>query len=321
MIVMKVKKMGVYNIYLYELVDSGFIVFDYKIPLEEPFRKEFVKLFYNRFLTREIGAQTPQQFRQWVKSILFENLPRYKRLYRSQDIFTNPFVNTIIEKEVHSSGVGKKKNYGTYNSESLLRNDGLYGEYADGISGSYGYDYEVSADDNRHVDKSKSTTKNKSDLNENSHTTELFTDTPQSPVLKSATHSGVDGQGVPWNDGYLTNGKSTVYDHTQHIEGVVADGKTTYGGFKNNKEASGANSNKSLNVDTKAGNTRQKENTKALSNTLENASTVKSDEANEFNYGLTNETLSSVVIEWRETFINVTKEFLDKFEECFLSVY
>ena len=313
--------MGKYNYYLYELIDTGFILFDFPFDMQSPFRQEFIDCFFARFEGRQIGAETPAQFRRWVKDILWENLPKFSALYKSQDIFSNPFVNVAIQKEHENASAIKTKNYGTYNSESLHRNDGLYGEYVNGVSGSYGVDYGLMEDDNRHIDKSKSTTKNKSDLNETTHITELFTDTPQTPSIKSASHSGKDVFDVPWNEGYLTTAKGTVSDHVQHVEGVVADGKTSYGGAKNNRETSNANANKSLNVDTTAGNTRQKENTKALSNTEENSAAANNASGTEMRYGLEGVTLSQAVIEWRKTFINVTKELLDEFEPCFMSVY
>ena len=41
----KETKMGKYNYYLYELTDTGFILFDFPFDMQSPFRQEFIDCF------------------------------------------------------------------------------------------------------------------------------------------------------------------------------------------------------------------------------------------------------------------------------------
>jgi len=202
-------------------------------------------------------------------------------------------------------------------------------------------------DSSENVQQTKSAAKDKGTLDETTNTTTLFSDTPQSKVYTTIEEL--------WNNGYLTTAQNVFSTHNQKTSGTHATGNTTYGGVKefkqqgweeskragevgytNNGEAGGATTyggtklysqesdetvGRESNLGRNATDTANKQNTKVLSNFL-NAD-ISIDEAIDHftDQGFDGRSVSSMLLEYRDTFINIDYDFIKEFEPLFLGVF
>lgn len=89
---------------------SNFELFDFEYPTpNQQFKEDFEKLFFDFYYFEEIGQETPDRFKQRLKSKLNLIMPKYIKIYELEANAINP---NLLE-EVNE----------TYQEASLINND------------------------------------------------------------------------------------------------------------------------------------------------------------------------------------------------------
>lgn len=275
-------------------------VFDFDYPMPEPYRSIFERKFYMRYRYYEINYDSFFMFQNYLESKLLELLPKYLKLYESADCIINPFINTAIREDAFNSRQSRTKDYST----AAGNNSG----HTTNANGSINVAHNINSNTENNaatartdtIDKAKSTSDN------NQKETHLFSDTPQSKF---------DPDNKQFNNGYITTINN---DHIRdaHITSGVNEG------YQNNNSAGSRDafgSSDSYTDSVNEGEARsyaqtydESERVSALKDTVKNALERE---------GLEGITVSSVLNEWRTTFINVDKMLLDDLRELFMLVY
>lgn len=79
--------MSHHTLTIQQIVKSNIKIFDFKYPLfREEFRKEFEKQFIDYFYFEEIAHETVGQFKKRLESKLNLIMPKYNKLYETQEM-------------------------------------------------------------------------------------------------------------------------------------------------------------------------------------------------------------------------------------------
>ena len=88
--------MSVYTITIRNLLDNGYKLFDFDYPIfDESYRSVLEKKIIDRYYFREIGLETPGQFKHYLKMRLNEIMPYYNQLYKSEGIMNKEGFNPL----------------------------------------------------------------------------------------------------------------------------------------------------------------------------------------------------------------------------------
>lgn len=190
--------MAKYTIELYTMFkDKNFKVFDfeyefYDVTLKEQFEKKFV----DYFMFDEIGFETPQRFKHFLKAKLNLIMPYYKKLYEtelaSKDInfLLNKDLKETFIREIDTSDIGTSSSTinGTNNStssteansnsnskESYLDNGNADVDLSAGnLTGVTGNVSQGTSSSTNNITESSTTTNDTSNTNKSSEKTELI---------------------------------------------------------------------------------------------------------------------------------------------------
>lgn len=121
--------MSTYTIQIRNLVENNYPIFDFDYPIfDEDYRKVLEQKIINRYYFREIGLETPAQFKHFLKMRLNEIMPYYNQLYESVDVLkrldplqnvnTTETLSKNIEQDVSSTQSGESES----ESESTSKN-------------------------------------------------------------------------------------------------------------------------------------------------------------------------------------------------------
>jgi hypothetical protein len=91
--------MSKYTIQLRTLVESGYPLFDFDYPLFDPAYKSVLESkIIDWYYFREIGLETPAQFKQFLKAKLNIIIPYYNQLYTANKVFEtyDPYKNKNV---------------------------------------------------------------------------------------------------------------------------------------------------------------------------------------------------------------------------------
>lgn len=105
--------MAKYTTQIRSLVESNINIFDFDYPLFDPkYKPVLEKKIIDHYYFREIGLETPGQFKHFLKAKLNKIMPYYNDLYKSiedfktQDPYINKNVTTTDTRDSTSSGSG-----------------------------------------------------------------------------------------------------------------------------------------------------------------------------------------------------------------------
>lgn len=276
-------------------------LFDFDYCMPEPYKTEFEYKFFLRYRYQAINYTTFGMFKNFLHSKLIELLPRYIKLYESQDLIFNPFINYAVRMDSFAKNQSRNKNYSTNTGNDMSHSSNANGQVniGTGIENNTGNESSINSSDS--VDTAKSTSDKRVRHNK------YFTDAPQ--------NQNPDNDNKLFNQGYIT-------DHTLDTDkqGDISSGVNT-GYNKGASESSHTNANTSRSMSETVGEGEAKAYAQfykdgydvgALRSTLKNAM----EEA-----GIKGVTVSAILLEWRKTFINVDKQLLDELDVLFMRVF
>ena len=81
--------MAKYTVQIRTLLENNYPIFDFKYPIfDEKYRGVLEQNILNSYYFREIGFETPGQFKHFLKTWMQINMPYYNRLYETELLIT-----------------------------------------------------------------------------------------------------------------------------------------------------------------------------------------------------------------------------------------
>lgn len=84
---------------------------DYGMPAE--YREQFEYKFWMKYRFYNINFDSFAMFKHQLHAALLEAMPRYIKLYQSENVVMNPFVNEMMADEAWNRQRQRSKDYGT----------------------------------------------------------------------------------------------------------------------------------------------------------------------------------------------------------------
>jgi hypothetical protein len=119
--------MSHYTVQLRTLLDAGFELFDFDYPIFDPAYKSVLEQkIKDWYYFREIGLETPAQFKHFLKAKLNMIMPYYNEFYASNEVFKtydpykNKNVTTSDTRTSTSEGTGTNTSSGTNSSKETF---------------------------------------------------------------------------------------------------------------------------------------------------------------------------------------------------------
>nr|DAJ50323.1 MAG TPA: Lower collar protein [Caudoviricetes sp.] len=267
------------------------VVFDFSFPIfDEQYRSVLETKILKHFYTREIGLETVGLWKLKLNTKLNEIMPYFNQLYSSQLYEFNPFYDVDLTRKHRIDGSGKRDTDTTSNTETEHRI--TVDETGNTTTDNTGSSTGEGTSENTEV---RTGTNNQTD-----DFVEKYSDTPQGAITDLRT------------DKYLTNATIRNDDRKQNTsDNVKNDGKTSSNvSTKDNTEVEETrNTNTSgNNSSTTNGNVSA-----TLTNTEDYLETVQGK-----NGGAS---YSKLLMEYRETFLNIDMMVIDNLEELFMQLW
>lgn len=281
---------------------------------DEEYRSVICQKILKHYYLREIGCETIGIWTLWMNTRLEEIMPYYNQLYKSALIDFNPLHDTDLTRTHKLNVEGSKEENGTRNDvskEDRTENSKEDTKSNENSETTTTGDATRNLKGNRNTDVTSNETKTTSGSSD-STTRDLYSDTPQGAI------TGLE------NENYLTNARK-VTDNTTEKGSEQTNGteKTavTYGEDETNK--TGTNSKTTTNTTgnttgsitgTTNGTLNSTTNNKGTSNTTEDyIETVIGKQS-----GIT---FSKMLIEFRETFLNIDMQVINEFSDLFFGLW
>lgn len=267
------------------------IVFDFSFPIfDENYRSVLETKILKHFYTREIGLETVGLWKLKLNTKLNEIMPYFNQLYSSQLYAFNPFYDVDLTRKHKIDGNEKRDTDTTSNTEVEISN-------TIDDSGTSNTDNSGSRTDELTNDNSRVSTKTETQVDAFA---ERYSDTPQGALTdlrsdKYLTNATLrdDNKKNDGNENVTDKGNSSdIVNTTDNTE--VNDSRST--------ESRGSNSS-TTNVNVSA----------TLTNTEDYLETVQGK-----NGGAS---YSKLLIEYRETFLNIDMMVIDSLEELFMQLW
>lgn len=296
--------------------EDTLFTFDYSMP--EEYKDIFEHKFLLRFGYRNINFDSYQMFKRMLESRLIEIMPRYLKLYESENVKFNPFVNTSNKTNAFQRDKGRTKNYETANSKNHNYNSNSGSSSSASSGGTSSGDSESTLTTNNAVNKQRGISdRGNSKLN-------LFSDTPQS--RKQAPTEGGDGDGGGSSDG---GGDSATYFNDGYITTATSDREsaTEINSGSSNAWSNQANEHSRESYETNGNKEDAITQSKGLAGGVSygDREAVAAEQRTRFNdvesEGLNGVLMSDALLEWRKTFINIDQMLLDECEDLFMGVF
>ena len=267
------------------------VVFDFSFPIfDEGYRSVLETKILKHFYTREIGLETVGLWKLKLNTKLNEIMPYFNQLYSSQLYAFNPFYDVDLTRKHRIDGSGKRDTDTTSNTETEHRI--TVDETGNTTTDNTGSSTGEGTSENTEV---RTGTNNQTD-----DFVEKYSDTPQGAITDLRT------------DKYLTNATIRNDDRKQNTsDNVKNDGKTSSNvSTKDNTEVE-----ETRNTDTSGNNssTTNGNVSATLTNTEDYLETVQGK-----NGGAS---YSKLLMEYRETFLNIDMMVIDNLEELFMQLW
>ena len=267
------------------------VVFDFSFPIfDENYRSVLETKILKHFYTREIGLETVGLWKLKLNTKLNEIMPYFNQLYSSQLYTFNPFYDVDLTRKHRIDGSGKRDTDTTSNTETQHRItvDETGNTVTDNTSTSTG----EGTSENTEV---RTGTNNQTD-----DFVEKYSDTPQGGITDLRA------------DKYLTNATIRDDDKKQTTnDNVKNDGKTS--------------SNVSTKDDTEVEDSRNTEtsgNNSSTTNGNVSATLTNTEDYLETVQGKNGGTsYSKLLMEYRETFLNIDMMVIERLEDLFMQLW
>lgn len=289
---------GEYNVE--EIIQNSLAkIFDFDYPIfDESYRNVLETKIIKHYYTREIGFETVGLFKLKLNAKLNEIMPYYNKLYESELLKFNPFYDVDLHTEHNRTNDGTTDTVGTV-GEVTKGKTVKDTDTEQNVNGTSHTRTVESGNGENHNTYSKD-----GNGDDKSHSLVAYADTPQGEVTDLQSYK------------YLTNATDTVAE-------------SDYRNHENGKSDTNYTDEKTTDVDN-IFNTNSKGNGKEVTNSEGNRN-VNSDsnvkmknleEYAEYVYGKRGGTsYSKMLLEFRETFINIDVKIIRELNDLFLNLW
>lgn len=258
-------------------------LFDFDFPIfDESYRNVLLTKICKHYYTQEIGAETVGLWKLRLDTKLNEIMPYYNQLYKSELLTYNPLYN--VDVTIHRNS--------KQNDTSTEKNKNNYTETNDGTN------TETQTENGNTTLNGILTNENTSNSTNafSSNVKDMYSDTPQGTI------SNVE------NNTYLTNARIT--DTTNNASNTYAE------------KTSSTSNNTSEDERTINKKTGSEYNKNGNSNTDKNGTFNSTEEYLESIQGKNSGTsFSSLINEYRETFLNIDMMIIDELNTLFIQLW
>lgn len=265
-------------------------IFDHYPIFDEAFRPVLNGMILRHFYFREIGFETVGLWKHFLNTRLGEIMPYYNQLYKSQLLEFNPFYDVDYTRD----GNRKHNETGNETEKDITAQSAL--------SNSTNDIQATRKDTNQTTDNGSTSTESTSSTSDRSTTdnTDKYLDTPQ---------GSIDGV---LETKYLTNARlinATGDKNTSQSSNSTVDANNITEGIADSNSTTTIKANDTTNLDiTKDGN-RNFTNDK-LEDYMEK---VKGK--------MGTQSYASLLLEYRQTFLNITREVINNLNDLFMNIY
>ena len=305
-------------------------IFNFRYPIyDEAYRNVLEHEILFHFYMREIGAETYGLFNYYLARKMREIMPYYNQLYKSAALEFNPLNDVDYTEEHHGSQGGEKNTVNSGNSSSTMNVESSQNTVADNNINRNNTENQNITDNGKATNTATTTATTTENTSRNTNAesnisgidTDAYSDTPQTSV------SGVNGI----NDNYyLTNYRkksNNTANNSESRENGTNTAETTSNNTSNGTNENKRNSSTTQDLseenhgETYGNATSRTENTgRTTGNETENFNNT--DEYINHVIGKRNSaTFSAMLLEFRETIININKMIFDELEVCFMNIY
>lgn len=267
------------------------VVFDFSFPIfDEKYRSVLETKILKHFYTREIGLETVGLWKLKLNTKLNEIMPYFNQLYSSQLYTFNPFYDVDLTRKHRIDGSGKRDTDTTSNTETEHRI--TVDETGNTTTDNTGTSTSEGTSENTEV---RTGTNNQTD-----DFVEKYSDTPQGAITDLRA------------DKYLTNATIRNDDKKQTTsDNANANGKT------------GSNVNTTDNTEVEdSRNTETNGNNSSTTNGNVSATLTNTEDYLETVQGKNGAaSYSKLLMEYRETFLNIDMMVIDRLEDLFMQLW
>ena len=272
-------------------------VFNFDFPIfDENYRQVLCRKILKHYYTREIAHETVGRWKLALNAKLNEIMPYYNQLYKSELLEFNPFYDVDLTRSREGSGTRD-----TTGSTSNTSTESGTNTKTDTVTSK-----ETSSDTSNSTESntSKTTESNSNNTVTNDNTLNRFSDTPQ---------NSMDTQGIA-DSVPLT----TVTKVNEDIN-VNSTGSSTVDvtGSKTGKVDSSGSVDKTINDTVKGNDSREISgsgtSTENINSTDKYIETVRGKQGTE--------SYSSMLIKFRETFLNIDMMIIEDCSDCFFTLW
>lgn len=277
-------------------------LFNFSYPVSTSDKKALEEFILNYYITRRISSGNVKKWCQYLKGKMLEIMPYYKQLLDSEKLEFEPLQNNDITTTDNAVGTLDQTN------DKRTDNDDTYSKSGT-ESGSYTHDVTDTDNGTRATTESGNYSKSGS---ENTNNTEVnrYSDTPQGD---SSRIWEVDSHGNPvLNNIYLTD-----------IRGITNNGNRSYSESGTDGKTGNETTGNTSVTDEEGTNTRSWSETGTDNRDIVEHETIDQDTTHRntnLHQGVANQSKSSLLNEYRETFLRIYGMIAEELEPLFYNL-
>ena len=276
-----------------KIFDSG----DWEI-YDEEYRPILCKKILKHFYTREIGAETAGLWKLWLNQRMAEIMPYYNQLYKSTLLEFNPLYDTDYKTEGNRKTIEGEES-GRETKSDYTRTDDLQSKRTDELTSQRTDNLNTTRTDNLQQVRND-------DLHETTSNTryDLYSDTPQGAL------TGVE------SETYLTNARKVTDNGSRDNTGTQTTDNTGTQDLKNTGTQTVDNTGTQTvenrgTVNNKGGDTENSK--RVLNNTQDYAEHVIGKRGTQ--------SYTKMIMELRDSFINIDMMIIDELNDLFFNLW
>lgn len=286
-------------------------VFSFDFPIfDEKYRNVLCRKILKHYYTREICEETVGLWKLRLDTRLNEVMPYFNKLYESELIEFNPMYDTNITRQGNKESVGSDNENQTVERTTTANTT----NNVDVTENTENTSYEVHEDDtvetNKNTTNSETEASTSAEHNGNKTERDLYSDTPQGALTNVE------------NETYLTNARKKIGSENNTDKGSSSGSTdTTVEGTSNissngnvNVEANGMRESNTKGTATSTGNDTFTSNQNKKANSTEDyLETVVGKQGGP--------TYSKLLMEYRETFLNIDMQVIESLSDLFFGLW
>lgn len=286
-------------------------IFDFEYPIfDNEYKSVLETKILRHYYFREIGFETYGLWKFHLQNKMNEIMPYYNKMYNSEMIEFNPLFNidvTRTKKNTNDSNKNTKQNdnsNSTFNSDITVQNNS---EQANTKSESLTKTYDLTTNN---AETGNTTDSGNTTQSGNNTETKLFQDTPQNDFTGSL------------DDKYLTNRTKTSTINSSNTSSENTVSNTNNSTNTQTGTVSDSNSITDNITNSSTNTTKQKDTTGRIGEKqIDVVSKTTDDYLEKITGKSNNNSYSSLIKEYRTTFINIDVMIIDELDELFFQLW